>query len=263
MHTIQTTQEQNQGPAFLQTPAQGFTVDHAAISQIVKAMAATYESASICLETEGLTYRSMDSSHVLLTDMRIPQNCFEKYNITGETFATFNPKELKRVLQTLDKNLSIAFSLETDKIKISQGQTVIHIEASFERPCDCPIPRLPYDAVITFRDAKQFKDILKQCELVGDYVEIVATEGQVLFKALINGETQATITKYKQELKDLSVRYDSSTTYSIEYLKTFLASVPTKNDLTLDFSERKPLRARTLVSVQGVIEFYLAPRVES
>jgi len=67
-----------------------------------------------------------------------------------------------------------------------------------------------------------------------------------------------------EELPEISVKQDSTATYSLEYLNPIVKAVGNTTGIVIcEYSTAKPLRIEFKVANIGRIYFYLAPRVES
>ncbi|MEM3170677.1 MAG: DNA polymerase sliding clamp, partial [Candidatus Nitrosotenuis sp.] len=77
-------------------------------------------------------------------------------------------------------------------------------------------------------------------------------------------EVLISLQKQQDELTDISVKEESTGTYSLEYLNPIVKAVGTASgSIICEYSSAKPLRIEFKVANMGRIHFYLAPRVES
>ena len=79
-----------------------------------------------------------------------------------------------------------------------------------------------------------------------------------------SGEVDIALEAGQDEIQELSVKQESTGTYSLEYLNPIIKAVGGSVEaVTCVYSSAKPLRVEFKVSNLGQIHFYLAPRVES
>lgn len=232
--------------------------------QIVKSIGSLVEEATIELSVEGLTFRGMDPSHVALIDIGIPNSCFEKWDVEQEIKFAFRVNEFQKIIQSLDKKIQVEIQIENNEMKISQKGSTTKIRLIESSATDTPLPKIPYDATILFNNIKNFKQALKQVSTVSDYLTIEANEQFVLLSGKSEiGESEKRFEKHDESLAELSVKTDSTSTYSLEYINGFMKSVTNDNALYIEYSSVKPVRFSIRPNNLGRIDFYLAPRVEN
>ena len=129
---------------------------------------------------------------------------------------------------------------------------------------DTPLPKIPYDAKIEL-SSTAFDKILGDVQVVSDYLTMIATESKAEFSGKgDSGEVVIELQKGIEDVQDLSVKQESTGTYSLEYLTPVVKAVgTTTGSITCEYSSAKPLRIEFKVGNIGRIHFYLAPRVES
>ena len=101
--------------------------------------------------------------------------------------------------------------------------------------------------------------------MVSDYLTITSSESSTIFSGKgDSGEVDIALESSQDEIQELSVKQESTGTYSLEYLNPIIKAVGSSVDVvTCEYSTAKPLRVEFKVSNLGQIHFYLAPRVES
>ena len=129
---------------------------------------------------------------------------------------------------------------------------------------DTPLPKIPYDAKISLTSSALDK-ILGDVQVVSDYLTITSSESSTTFSGKgDSGEVDISLENTQDEIQELSVKQESTGTYSLEYLNPIIKAVGSSVDVvTCEYSTAKPLRVEFKVSNLGQIHFYLAPRVES
>ena len=129
---------------------------------------------------------------------------------------------------------------------------------------DTPLPKITYDAKIALIST-EFDKILGDVQVVSDYLSINASSTKASFSGRgDSGEVLITLEKGMEELPEISVKQDSTATYSLEYLNPIVKAVGnTTGTVICEYSTAKPLRIEFKVANIGRIYFYLAPRVES
>ena len=140
--------------------------------------------------------------------------------------------------------------------------------SAFEKyNCDSDIKfgvRIDYDAKISLT-ASALDKILGDVQVVSDYLTITSNESSATFSGKgDSGEVDIALESGQDEIQELSVKQESTGTYSLEYLNPIIKAVGGSVEaVTCEYSSAKPLRVEFKVSNLGQIHFYLAPRVES
>ncbi len=242
------------------------TTDKNTLLQIVKSANCMRDEATFTINEEGLTFREMDPSHVSLVDISIPNSCFEKWScIEAKQFA-LNLDEFRKLVSSLDTKGSVEIIIEDEKIIVSQNGFIASVKTIETSVSDVPLPKIPYDNTLIINEdqeinALDFKKTLIKISTVSDYVTINCDDARVILSGKgDNGNSEKTFTKEDFEINN---RNDSETTYSLEYLMPFLKTLTKDSKIELGFSTSKPMRIQTRVNNLGVIDMYLAPRVEN
>jgi len=236
------------------------------LKAIISAISTLVEEATFVANAEGITFRGMDPSHVALIDISWPNSAFEKYECDSDIKFGVRIDEFSKLIKRADKKDNIEISIsENNLLLVTIGSNKKYkmrlIESS---AADTPLPKIPYDTKITL-SATEFDKILGDVQVVSDYLTINSTESKAEFAGKgDSGEVQIELEKGSEQIEDLSVKQDSTGTYSLEYLNPVVKAVgTTAGSITCEFSSAKPLRIEFKVANIGRIHFYLAPRVEN
>ncbi len=205
----------------------------------------------------------MDPSHVALIDVAYPNAMFEKYEVSKHGMFGIRTKEVNNLVKTFDKKESVNISLTDDQLLTfktkSSSQTLRLIESS---NVNCPLPKISYNAMVSI-DLKEFKRIIKRLKVVSEYVTL-NMNGQILEISTKGdqGQVSVKLEKGMEILPEFDLKEFSQSTYSIEYIETFLKCLSCKL-ITLNFSTKMPMKIQAHDSNYSRIDYYLAPRVES
>ncbi len=236
------------------------------LKAIISAISTLVEEATFVASAEGITFRGMDPSHVALIDISWPNSAFEKYECDSDIKFGVRIDEFSKLIKRAEKNDGIQISISEDNMLLvtigkNKKYKIRLIESS---ATDTPLPKIPYDAKIELTSTA-FDKILGDVQVVSDYLTITASESSAAFSGKgDSGEVIIDLEKNKEDIQDLSVKAESTGTYSLEYLNPVVKAVGTKaGTVTCEYSSAKPLRIEFKVANIGRIHFYLAPRVES
>ena len=236
------------------------------LKAIISAISTLVEEATFVANAEGITFRGMDPSHVALIDISWPNSAFEKYECDNDIKFGVRVDEFSKLIKRAEKQDSIEIGISEDNmLLVTIGKNKKYkmrlIESSAS---DTPLPKIPYDAKIGLT-SNAFDKILGDVQVVSDYLTIKATTSKAEFSGKgDSGEVLIDLEKGMEQLTDISVKQESTGTYSLEYLNPVVKAVgTTAGSVTCEYSSAKPLRIEFKVANIGRIHFYLAPRVES
>lgn len=232
---------------------------------ILSAISTLVEEATFEATAEGISFRGMDPSHVALIDISWPNSAFEKYECDGDIKFGVRIDEFSKLIKRADKTEGIEISLSDNMLLISIGKNKQYKMRLIESSAtDTPLPKIPYDTKISLATSL-FDKILGDVQVVSDYLTVKtnATKSEFSGKG-DSGEVLISLQKQQDELSEISVKEESTGTYSLEYLNPIVKAVGTASgSIVCEYSSAKPLRIEFRVANMGRIHFYLAPRVES
>ena len=232
---------------------------------ILSAISTLVEEATFEATAEGISFRGMDPSHVALIDISWPNSAFEKYECDGDIKFGVRIDEFSKLIKRSDKTEGIEISLSDNMLLISIGKNKQYKMRLIESSAtDTPLPKIPYDTRISLATSL-FDKILGDVQVVSDYLTIMtnATKSEFSGKG-DSGEVLISLQKQQDELSEISVKEESTGTYSLEYLNPIVKAVGTASgSIVCEYSSAKPLRIEFKVANMGRIHFYLGPRVES
>jgi len=232
---------------------------------ILSAISTLVEEATFEATAEGITFRGMDPSHVALIDISWPNSAFEKYESDGDIKFGVRIDEFSKLIKRADKTESIEISISDNMLLISIGKNKQYKMRLIESSAtDTPLPKIPYDTKIVLANIL-FDKILGDIQVVSDYLTIKTSAAKAEFSGKgDSGEALISLQKQQDELSEITVKEESTGTYSLEYLNPIVKAVgAASGSIICEYSSAKPLRIEFKVANMGRIHFYLAPRVES
>jgi proliferating cell nuclear antigen len=239
-------------------------VEWRAISAAVKTLV---EEATFDANSEGLTFRAMDPSHVALVDLSFPNSSFLAYECDKPFRFSLRVEDLVKLVGRSETKDSVEMaSTEEDsiKVKFSNGykrEFEVHLIESSSGAA--PLPKLEFDARATLTKAI-FEKVLGDVSVVSDQVSVTATKDRLVFSGKSDiGKAEIGLEKSDADVLEMVVNAESKATYSIDYLLSITkATGATSDSLVAEFSTRKPIRLQFRLNDQGaMIHYYLAPRV--
>lgn len=237
------------------------------IEQVIKTTSILTQDITFTLDTEGLTVRTMDSQHIALIDISMPNTMFEKYEVEQEISFTISSNDILKMIKMFDKQSWITLNITKDFECVLSNRTEKYtLKISDTSKPDVPLPKIPFDSRIEFSENQEVstKDLLKQLEKINVLSDHVTLETEnSYFKMSGNGDSGKAETIYEKGQIEISTRDNNSEgTYSFEYLIPFLKTVK-DNPLIIEYSSSKPIRLDARFSNIGRLHYYLAPRIET
>ena len=236
-----------------------------AVSAAIKTLV---EEATFEANTEGLTFRAMDPSHVALVDLLLPNASFEKYEVDKPFKFSVRVEDLVKLIGRSDAKDSVEISsTEEDSIAVKfvngyKREFVVHLIESSTGTA--PLPKLEFDVKATLTKS-MFERVLSDVSVVADQVTIQATKEKLLFLGKSDvGQASIELQKTDADVLGLAVNAESKATYSTDYLIGISKAIGSADTLTCEFSAKKPVKLSFKLNEQGgKLDYYLAPRISS
>lgn len=232
------------------------------------AIATLVEEGDFELSPEGLKLRSMDPSHVAMVDLVCPSQAFEEYSCETPTKVRMNVNSMLKIFRRVsaDERLDILYDESTKKIDITlRGKmlrkfTMPTLEASDE---EVPTPKIEFKTRAKMLSGT-LRDIVEDCQAISDSVKLESTPEKFLVSS--SGELSSAtmeLTKDSEVLLELNVQEPSKATFSLNYLTEIVKAASGTSELvTVEFSSNMPVRLQFDMAQEGVLQYYLAPRIE-
>ncbi len=236
------------------------------LKAIISAISTVVEEATFVANSEGITFRGMDPSHVALIDISWPNSAFEKYECDSDLKFGVRIDEISKLIKRADKKDTIQIGISEDNmLLVSIGKNKKYkIRLVESAAAETPLPKIPYDAKIDLVPGALDK-ILGDIQVISEYMTIKASKSSAVFSGKGDtGEALIEMEKDGEIIKSIETKSDSKATYSLEYLSPVVKAVgTTASSVSCEFSNEKPLRIEFKIAGIGRIHFYLAPRVET
>ena len=235
---------------------------------IASAVKTLVEEATFEANSEGLTFRAMDPSHVALVDLTLPNSSFSSFECDKPFKFSLRVEDLVKLVGRSDTKDSLQISsTEEDAVavKLSNGYTrefTIHLIES--TAASAPLPKLEFDAKVSLTKTILEK-VLGDIAVVSDQVSIQATKDKLTFSGKSDvGKAEISLASKDADVLEFKVGADSKATYSIDYVNGILKALGGVTDtVELEYSTKKPLKLTMKLNDQGAkLWYFLAPRVQ-
>jgi proliferating cell nuclear antigen len=230
--------------------------------------------------SNALTFRSMDLSHIALVDVTWPGSDFEEYKCPSKIKFGFRISEFAKIIKRSNSNDPIGVGIKDNWLCIRSTGSYIRsykvnlIESSGSNTS--PLPQLSFDSKMVI-SISAFDKILSDIQVISDNItmETFAAATAAKFSGSSdNGNAVVTIDNDNNKndnlaanlLKQLTVKENSkSSSYNIDYISKIVKAISSISDdnMTLEFSSKKPLRLEFTIQGSLKTQFFLAPRVDN
>ncbi len=230
---------------------------------------------------QGITFRSMDPSHIALIDINWPSSAFEKYHCDSTIKFGVRIDEFSKIIKRANANDSIEIGVVLDNSSLNiktQGDGYLRnykmrlIESTGNTS---PLPQMTFDSKIVI-GIETLDKILSDVGAISEKITIDSSSGISTNKNTVifsgdsdRGEARVTMDadddKSKVELlEEITVKENSKSTYNIDFISKIIRAIghQSSNLVTIEYSSNKPLRLEFLLSGMVKLQFYLAPRVQ-
>jgi proliferating cell nuclear antigen len=232
---------------------------------------------------QGITFRSMDPSHIALIDINWPSSAFEKYHCDSTIKFGVRIDEFSKIIKRANANDSIEIGVVLDNSSLNiktQGDGYLRnykmrlIESTGNTS---PLPQMTFDSKIVI-GIETLDKILSDVGAISEKITIDSSTGISTNKKTVifsgdsdRGEVRVTMdaddgnNKSKVELlEEITVKENSKSTYNIDFISKIIRAIgnQSSNLVTMEYSSNKPLRLEFLLSGVVKLQFYLAPRVQ-
>tara|TARA_Y100001936_G_scaffold117743_1_gene115228 strand:- start:1860 stop:2609 length:750 start_codon:yes stop_codon:yes gene_type:complete len=233
---------------------------------IVNAIGNISEEAMFICNSDGITFRGIDPTHVSLLDVTFPKESFEKFECET-TFFGLRIADFKNVLNAADNNDVIQFQIEQQdnlKILISGSIEMTYSLRLIEKTeVNTPLPKIDRKSKISI-SPNALTRIISNIEKISENMTITTLEDKVEFYGIGDiGDAKIDLKKSDESLHELDIIEDTTAVYSLEYMADVIRSIGRScKNINMEFSSKSPINIGFEMPSKTMVGFYLAPRVQ-
>ena len=232
---------------------------------VVSAISKIIEEGAFIVDNEGLRFKAMDPSHVVMIDYFIPSSAFEEFEVEGEEAIGVNFEDITKIMRRATKEDKLGLETEGSKLIISligKGVRKFILPQLSLTTESLPEPQIEFNVKVRIL-SDLFKDMVKDLEPIGDILYLEASEEEFKAKATSDlGEAEVVIDRESGNIIDFEVKEPSKASYSIDYFVDMSAATNAANTVSIEFSTDMPSKIEFELPQEGRLTFYVAPRVE-
>jgi len=243
------------------------------LKAIVETLASIIDETKIQITPGEFKISAMDPSRICLLQLIITKENFEEYLCPSECEIILNLDDLDKIMKRSAANdtIELSYTEDTQKIKIKMQRDGSTRARTFSLALlDSDIEEIPMDNLLKIEynsewsmDPDLLVEAIKDAEIYSEILNIKSEEekGLILSSSGVIGEME-----YEMDLEDLfepELNGVSSGAYSITFLRAILKIVSITEELKISLKTDHPLKMNFNLLDGGVLDYFLAPRVDS
>ena len=220
----------------------------------------------------GLTFRSMDPSHVALVDLSWPNSAFEKYECPSTIKFGLKMSDFAKIIKRSNSNDSIEIGIKDNSLNIkTTGSYTRNYKMNLIESADTnasPLPKLSFDSKIVIGISALDK-VLNDIHVTSDNIGIETIAGKTAVTFSGSNDTGTAIVTVDENnnpenlLQEVAVKENSISSYNIDYISKIVRALSCASDtISLEYSSKKPLRLEFTAFNALKVQFFLAPRID-
>ena len=234
---------------------------------ILNAIDEIVEEAMFICNTDGITFRGMDPTHVSLLDITFPKSSFEELETTTSFFGV-RTNDFKNILASANDNDIIELQIEDEgnlKVLINGMLSMTFTLKLLEKTeTNTPVPKVKPKSTVNLNPSTLTK-IITNLEKVSEFVTVKTLSDRVEFSGRGDiGEAKIDLLKSNPELEGLDITEESTSVYSLEFMAKIIRSIGrASKSVNMQYSTKSPMHIEFEMPSMTKVGYYLAPRVES
>lgn len=234
---------------------------------VLNAIGEMVEDAMFICNSDGITFRGMDASHVALLDVTFPMSSFEELE-SKTSFFGLRVEEFKNVLNAAANGDIVDLEIiDSNIMKVSITGSLkmeYNIRLLVKSEVNTPIPKVDYTSKLSL-DPNIFGRILSNLQSISEYVTIDCEQEKVQFSGRSEiGDAKIDLEKGNPELNSIYSSQLTSAVYSLEYMAQIIRSIgKASKRLDIEYASKNPIHMMFEMPSMTRVEYYLAPRIEA
>ncbi len=239
------------------------------ISSIISSIVA---ESSIHVAEDGIKIKAFDATRISMIDFFMKKEAFQKYEVKEETTIGLSLETLNTILKTAkaNENLKMSLNEKTKRFVVEfqgKNQQRKFALSLIDIPDEGNIPdsiHIDFDTNFEVK-AAFIQQVLKDAEMVSDYLKIKAREDGIFFGAESDTKEMDTFIEPKSEEMETAafqVTGESEAMYSLDFLSNFLKGIRSTDYVKISFNQEQPIRLIYEIEDKGHLIYFVAPRIE-
>lgn len=242
------------------------------MANICSIISSIVAESSVNIAEDGIRIKAFDATRISMIDFFMKKEAFKKYDLKENIILGLSLETLNTILKTAraNENLRMAFDDKTKRFIIEfigKNQQRKFALSTIDIPEEGNIPdsiHIDFDTNFEVK-ASFIQQVLKDAEMVSDYLRIKAKEDGIYFGAESDTKEMDTFIEPKSEEMETSafqVADESEAVYSLDFLSNFLKGIRSSDYVRLSFNQEQPIRIVYGLEDKGHLIYFVAPRIE-
>jgi proliferating cell nuclear antigen len=230
---------------------------------IIASMEKVLDEGVFYATSDGLSFRALDPSRVVMVDLFYPSDAMLKYELEsdevefGVSFGTL-VKVLRRARKDDELELRIG-DASIDVVFLGRGVRrfrIPQISLSIEKP---PEPKIAFTVTAKMM-ATVFREAIRTLEPIADTLRVMAEEDKFIMRGIGDIESaELEFSLERQSLLDLQVESNDTSNYTLEYFSQMLQAAQAAETATFMYAGDAPARVDFEFLGGGRLTFYVSP----
>lgn len=242
------------------------------MANICSIISSIVAESSVNIAEDGIRIKAFDATRISMIDFFLKKEAFKKYDVKETAILGLSLETLNTILKTARANENLRMALD-DKTKrfviefIGKNQQRKFALSLIDIPEEGNIPdsiHIDFDTNFEVK-ASFIQQVLKDAEMVSDYLRIKAKEDGIYFGAESDTKEMDTFIEPKSEEMETSafqVAGESEAVYSLDFLSNFLKGIRSSDYVKLSYNQEQPIRIVYELEDKGHLIYFVAPRIE-
>ncbi|NPD87089.1 MAG: proliferating cell nuclear antigen (pcna) [Asgard group archaeon] len=242
------------------------------MSNICSILSSIVAESSINLTEDGIKIKAFDATRISMIDFYMKKESFKHYDVKNSEVIGLSLETLNTILKTASTSESLRMALD-DATKrfiiefIGKNQKRKFALSLIDIPEEGNIPdsiHIDFDTNFEVK-ASFIQQVIKDAEMVSDYLRIKAKEDGIYFGAESDTKEMDTFIEpqsEEMETEAFQVTGESEAVYSLDFLSNFLKGIRSSDYVKISFNQEQPIRIVYEIEDKGHLIYFVAPRIE-
>ena len=242
------------------------------MSNISSVISSIVAESSINVAEDGIRIKAFDATRISMIDFFMKKEAFQKYDLKETTIIGLSLETLNTILKTAKSNEQLRMALDDTTKRfviefLGKNQKRKFALSLIDIPEEGNIPdsiHIDFDTNFEVK-ASFIQQVLKDAEMVSDYLKIKAREDGIFFGAESDTKEMDTFIEPKSEEMETAafdVSGESEAMYSLDFLSNFLKGIRSSDYVKISFNSEQPIRLVYNIEDKGHLIYFVAPRIE-
>jgi len=233
------------------------------LKEIIEVSGHIVDEIAMNLNSDGLSIKAVDPSHVAMVDMNLSKNAFQEFEADEVSIAVEMDK--MREIMKLAKSgsvITMEHDAEKNRLNVTVGNILRRMGLLSSSSITTPkVPELELPASVIL-NTDEIKQGIKAAESISDHVTIIIEPESFSMEA--KGDTDEVRLKLaKDQLIEINCTDKQRSMFPLDYFSNMIKAASNSSNLKINLGTDFPVRLEfTIAGGNGEVTYLLAPRIE-